>query len=155
MAHQPGAMINVPDIAALESPAPSFVAAPLRDSACLLVRTGGEAWLVNAGRESAAPSAVWHFLQFYGINRLDGLVLAQLSGPDNSGAAAIVRDFRPRRLVVPVLRTKSPLEREVGEIAAAGDPSEAWPAGQAVALGGGVVAEVLHPAPDSAGTHAR
>jgi ComEC/Rec2-related protein len=155
LAHQPGAMINVPDIAALESPEPSFVIAPLRDSACLLVRAGDRAWLINSGRESAAPSTVWHFLQFYGINRLDGLVLAQISGPDNSGGEAIARDFRPRHLVVPVLRTKSPLEKEVAEIAAnLGRAPEAWQEGETVSLGAGIDAEILHPSADSPETRA-
>jgi ComEC/Rec2-related protein len=155
LAYQPGAMINVPDVAALQSPRPSLVVAPMRDSACLLVRTREGSWLVNAGRESPAPSAVWHFLQFYGINRLEGLVLAQVSNPDNSGAEAIVRDFRPRQLVVPVLRTRSPMEKEVAEIAAmSGDDPVPWREGQAIALGDGLRAEILHPAVDSPETHA-
>jgi ComEC/Rec2-related protein len=155
LAYQPGAMINVPDIAALQAPAPSFVVAPLRDSACLLVRTGEGTWLINTGRESASPSATWHFLQFYGINRLDGLVLAQVSSPDNSGAEAIVRDFRPRQLVVPVLRTHSPMEKEVAEITAlAGDDPVRWQEGQEIDLGAGVRAEILHPGADSIETHA-
>ncbi len=154
LAYQPGAMINVPDIAALESPRPSLVVAPLRDSACLLVRAQGGSWLINAGRESASPSSVWHFLQFYGINRLDGLVLAQVSSPDNSGAEAIVRDFRPRQLVVPVLRTQSPMEKEIAEIAAlSGDDPVTWQAGQEIDLGSGVRAEILHPGAGSLETH--
>jgi len=155
LAYQPGAMINVPDVAALQSPRPSLVVAPMRDSACLLVRTGEGSWLVNSGRESAAPSSVWHFLQFYGINRLEGLVLAQVSSPDNSGAEAIVRDFRPRQFIVPALRTHSPMEKEVAEIAAmSGDEPVPWQEGQVIALGDGLRAEVLHPAADSPETHA-
>jgi hypothetical protein len=127
----------------------------MRDSACLLVRTGDGAWLINTGRESPGPSPVWHFLQFYGINRLDGLVLAQISGPDNSGVEAIVRDFCPRHLVVPVLRTKSPLEKELTEMnTASDDPPETWQAGQTIRLGGDVHADILHPAMDSPETRA-
>jgi beta-lactamase superfamily II metal-dependent hydrolase len=127
----------------------------MRDSACLLVRTPEGAWLINTGRESASPSAVWHFLQFYGVNRLEGLVLAQVSSPDNSGAEAIVRDFRPRRIIVPVLRTRSPMEKEVAEIAAmAGDDPVAWQEGQVISLGAGLHAEILHPAADSPEAHA-
>jgi competence protein ComEC len=155
MAHEPGAMINVPDVAALASPPPSFVVAPLRDSACLLVRTERGASLINTGREYAGPAPVWHFLQFYGINRLDRLVLAQMSGPDNSGAAAIVRDFSPGELVVPVLRTKSPLEKELAEIvAASGRLPVTWSDGQVIPLAPDLTVEVLHPAADSPETHA-
>ncbi|HEX4139444.1 MAG TPA: ComEC/Rec2 family competence protein [Candidatus Methylacidiphilales bacterium] len=155
LAYQPGAMINVPDIAALQSPRPSLVVAPLRDSACLLIRTNDGAWLINSGRESASPSSVWHFLQFYGINRLDGLVLAQVSSPDNSGAEAIVRDFRPRELVIPVLRTRSPMEKELAEIVALSrDDPVAWREGQEIDLGAGLRAEILHPGADSPETHA-
>ena len=155
LAYQPGAMINVPDIAALQSPRPSLVVAPLRDSACLLIRAGDGTWLVNTGRESASPSATWHFLQFYGINRLEGLVLAQVSGPDNSGAEAIVRDFRPRQLIVPVLRTQSPMEKEVSEITSlSGLAPVAWGEGKSIDLGPNIRAEILHPAADSPETHA-
>ena len=150
LAHQPGASLNVPDLRVLSSPTPSFVVAPLRDSACLLVRAPDQTWLLNTGRESATPSTVWHLLQYYGINRLDGVVLAQMSGPDNSGAAAIVRDFQPRHLVVPVLRTRSPLEKEVPEIAAlAGLTTESWQQGATFQLGPDLRVEVLHPAADS------
>jgi ComEC/Rec2-related protein len=149
-AHKPGASLNVPDLRALSSPTPSFLVAPLQDSACLLVRTPDQTWLLNTGRESPTPSTTWHLLQFYGVNRLDGLVLAQMSGPDNSGAEAIVRDFQPRHLVVPLLRTRSPLEKTLPEMAAlAGRESESWQRGGSFQLGPDVRVDVLHPAADS------
>jgi len=149
-AYKPGAAINVPDLEALSSPTPSFIVAPLQDSACLLVRAPGQSWLVNAGRESPTPSTTWHLLQYYGINRLDGLVLAQMSGPDNSGAEAIVRDFQPQHLIVPVLRSRSPLEKILPEIAAlTGRNPETWAQGQALPLGPGLRVDVLHPAGNS------
>jgi len=155
LAHKPGASINVPDLRALNSPTPSFVVAPLQDSACLLVRTREQNWLFNTGRESATPSTTWHLLQFYGINRLEGLVLAQMSGPDNSGAAMIVRDFQPQHLIVPVLRTRSPIEKTLPELVAlAGHDSEAWQRGGSLQLDSGLRVEVLHPAADSTEGHA-
>jgi ComEC/Rec2-related protein len=150
LAHQPGASINVADLRALSSPAPSFIVAPLQGGACLLVRSPEQTWLFNAGRESPSPSAVWHLLQFYGINRLDGVVLAQMSAPDNGGAEAIVRDFHPRHFVVPVLRSHSPLEKAVPEIAALTEREvESWKQGDSIQLGGGLSVEVLHPAAES------
>ncbi len=155
LAHKPGASLNVPDLRVLASPPPSFVVAPLQDSACLLVRAPGQAWLFNTGRESATPTTAWHLLQYYGINRLDGLVLAQISGPDNSGASAIVRDFQPRQLIVPVLRTRSPLEKALPEMAAlAGRPTASWREGQEISLGPGLSVDVLSPAVDSPESHA-
>jgi competence protein ComEC len=149
LAHKPGASLNVPDLRALSSSTPSFVVAPLLDSACLLVRSG-QNWLFNTGRESPTPSSAWRLLQFYGINRLDGLVLPQMSGPENSGADAIVRDFLPRRFVVPWLRTHSPLEKTLPEmVALAGRENERWREGQSFDLGSGIRVEVLHPAADS------
>jgi ComEC/Rec2-related protein len=50
-AHEPGAAINVPDLRAVGQPAPFFVVAPLQDSACLLVKNRGHAWLIDTGRE--------------------------------------------------------------------------------------------------------
>jgi ComEC/Rec2-related protein len=151
LAREPGAALNVPDLRTVSSPTPSFIVAPLQDSACLLVRTRNSAWLINTGRETATPATTWHLLQYYGINHLDGLVLAEISGPDNGGAEAIVRDFHPHRLVVPLLRTRSPFEKEVPAIAAlAGRPTEPWHAGDDFDLGGGVRVEVLGPVADSA-----
>jgi competence protein ComEC len=155
LAHEPGASLNAPDLRVLESPTPSFVVAPLQDSACLLVRTGTQAWLINTGRESSAPSTTWHLLQFYGLNRLDGLVLAQMTGPDNSGAEAIARDFHPHQLVVPLLRTRSPLEKMMTESEVlSGGNFVPWQRGQSFPLGSGVRVEVLHPAADSPESHA-
>ena len=155
LAREPGASINVPDIQALASPAPSFVVAPVQDSACLLVRTPGGDWLFNAERDAQARSVTGHFLQFYGINRLNGLVLAQMSEPDNSGAAILVGDFHPRRLAVPALTTRSPLEKTMpGLDALSGATAESWRRGQSVDLGPGVRVDVLHPAADSPETRA-
>ena len=152
-AYKPGAAINVPDIETLSSPAPSFIVAPLQDSACLLVRAPGKSWLVNTGRESPTPSTTWHLLQYYGVNRLDGLVLAQMSAPDNGGTEAIVRDFQPQHLVVPILRSRSPLEKTLPEITAlAGRDTESWAQGRTIPLGPGLSVDVLHPSatsPDS------
>jgi len=150
LAHKPGASLNVADLSTFASPTPSFIIAPLQDSACLLVRASRQDWLVNTGRESGVPSTTWHLLQFYGINHLDGLVLAEMSGPDNSGAAAIIRDFQPRQLIVPVLRTKSPLEKTLPDmIALAGRDPDAWQEGQSVSLGEGVRVDVISPATTS------
>jgi competence protein ComEC len=155
LSHKPGAAINVADLRAVASPTPSFIVAPLQDSACLLVRTADQSWLFNTGRESPTPSSTWHLLQFYGINRLDDLVFTQMSGPDNSGAEMIVRDFQPRHLIVPGLRTRSPMEKAMPEMTAlAGRASESWRRGQSFQLGSGICVDVLHPAADSPESHA-
>ena len=155
LAHQPGASLNVPDLRALSSPAPSFIVAPLQDSACLLIRAPDQNWLINTGRESPTPSTTWHLLQYYGINRLDGLVLAQMSGPDNSGAEMIARDFLPQHLVVPILRSRSPLEKMLPEISAqTGRETESWQQGATIPLSPELRVDVLHPAADSPETHA-
>jgi competence protein ComEC len=155
LAHQPGASLNVADLRALSSTKPSFVVAPLQDSACLLVRTGDQAWLFNTGRESATPSATWHLLQFYGINRLEGLVLAQMSGADNGGAEMIVRDFLPQHLVLPLLRTKSPVEKMVPDMTAlAGHKIESWQRGQSFQLTPALRVEVLAPVADDPSSRA-
>jgi beta-lactamase superfamily II metal-dependent hydrolase len=155
LAHEPGAALNVPDLGVMDAPTPSFVVAPLPGTACLLVRTSAQNWLVNAGRESPVPSTVWHLLQYYGLNQLDGLVLAQMSAPDNSGAPAIVRDFHPQHLVVPILRSRSPLEKSLPDlISLAGGKIDFWSQGQNASLAPGVSVEVLRPAADSLETHA-
>jgi ComEC/Rec2-related protein len=152
-AHEPGAAINVPDLRALGQPSPFFVAVPLQDSACLLVKNQGHAWLIDTGRDVPPPSTPAKLLQFYGVNRLDGLILAQPSTPDNGGAALIARQFHPRHLVVPVLSSHSPLWRTLPDIAtAAGVPIERWQRGQTFDFGTDLHAEVLDPATDSTAT---
>jgi competence protein ComEC len=147
LAHEPGASINVVDLRA--SPAPAFMVAPLQGGACLLIRTADQVWLINTGRESDTPSATWHLLQYHGINRLDGLVLAQMTSPENGGAEMIARDFHPQHLVVPVLTTRSPFEKVLPEITAmTGCPAETWQSGQSLSLGSDIRMDVLSPAPD-------
>jgi len=145
----------VPDLRTLGSPPPAFIVAPLPESSCLLIRTPQGDWLVNTGRETPVPSSIWHLLQYYGINRLEGLVLAQISTPDNGGAEMIARDFRPRQVVVPCLSSRSPLEKAVPTVVAlSGGRLDEWRRGQKIDLGQNVSVEVLHPAPDSAETRA-
>jgi ComEC/Rec2-related protein len=149
-AHEPGAAINVPDLRVAGQPAPIFVAAPLQDSACLLVKDGSQAWLLDTGREVSPPSPPARLLQFYGINRLDGLILAQPDTPDNGGAALIVRQFHPRWIVVPVLASRSPLEREIPQLAReSGVTIERCARGSSLELGPGLRADVLGPALES------
>jgi hypothetical protein len=155
LAHEPGASLNVPDIRALANPPPSLLVFPAQDTACLLVRTGNESWLFNTGREGPARSATSRVLQFYGINRLDGLVLAQVSAADNGGADILIRDYHPRRVIIPVLRTRSPLERAMpATLALADHPAEAWQRGADLDLPGGIRVEALEPADDSVAAHA-
>jgi hypothetical protein len=152
-AHKPGSAINVPDLRAVGQPAPFFVAVPLQDSACLLVKSHGHTWLLDTGREVSPPSVPAKLLQFYGVNHLDGLILAQPDTPDNGGAALIARQFHPRQLVLPVLASRSPLQRMLGDIQAeAGVPIQRWQKGQVVDLAPGLRVEVLGPAPDSKAT---
>jgi hypothetical protein len=62
----------------------------------------------------------------------------------------IVRDFQPRHLVVPFLRTRSPLEKMMPEwVALTGRKSESWQRGQSFQLEPGLSVDVLHPAADS------
>jgi ComEC/Rec2-related protein len=153
-AHEPGAAINVPDLRAVGQASPFFVVVPLQDSACLLVKNRGHAWLIDTGREVPPPSAPAKLLQFYGVNRLDALILAQPSTPDNGGAALIARQFHPLRLVMPVLKGRSPLQRSLaGVAAAAAAPIERCQRGDTFELGTGLRAEILGPASDSAAPH--
>ncbi len=155
LAHEPGASLNVADVRALSAPVPSFVIAPLQDSACLLVRTPGASWLINTGRESPARATTSHLLQFYGINRLEGLVLAQISDADNSGADILVRDFQPQHFVIPPLRTKSPMEKTLPDtIALSGRPAESWARGHRLTLAPDVEVEALNPSATGTQTHA-
>jgi hypothetical protein len=92
-------------------------------------------------------------LQFYGVNRLDGLILAQPSTPDNGGAALMARQFHPRCLVTPVLKGRSPLQRTLAGVAeTAGASLERWQRGDAFELGPGLRVEILGPAANSAAT---
>jgi ComEC/Rec2-related protein len=152
-AHEPGAAINVPDLRVAGQPQPFFVVAPLQDGACILVRGGQQTWLVDTGRLSPPPPPVARLLQFYGVNRLDALVLAQPDTPDNGAAAAVAPQFHPRRIAQPALVSRSPLERELPQVAqASGVKIGRWSGGMAFELGGQVRAEVIGPALNGAAT---
>ncbi len=152
-AHKPGAAINVADWRVAGQPAPFFVVAPLPDGACVLVKNGRSSWLIDTGRESPPPPPAARLLQFYGINRLDGLVLAQPDTPDNGAALAVARQYRPRRIAQPALESRSPLQRELPEVArSARVEIEPWSQGASLDLGPGLRAEVLGPALNSAAT---
>ncbi len=152
-AHEPGAAINVPDLRVAGQPTPFFVVAPLPDGACVLVKNQGRAWLIDTGRAAPPPPPPARLLQFYGVNRLDALVLAQPDTPDNGAAAAVARQFRPRRLAQPALESRSPLERDLPGIAHdAGLTLERWAQGLSLDLGPGLGAEIVGPALTSAAT---
>jgi ComEC/Rec2-related protein len=152
-AHEPGSAINVADLRVAGQPAPFFVVAPLPNSACLLVKNGSTAWLIDTGRETPIPAPPARLLQFYGINRLDALILAQPDTPDNGAALAVAAQFRPRRIAVPALLGKSPFRRDLPEIAQeSGLAIEHWPQGKSFDLGPGLKADVLGPAPGSPAT---
>lgn len=152
-AHGPGAAINMPDLRVAREASPFLVVAPLQDSACLLVKSGGKAWLVDTGREAPLPPPPARFLQFYGINRLDALVLAQPDTPDNGAALAIARQFRPRRLAESALPGRSPFQRDLPQIAeAAGEKVEGWSQGQRLVVGEDLEMEVVGPARNSLAT---
>ena len=152
-AHEPGAAVNVADLRVAAQPQPFFVVAPLQDGAGLLVKSAGRAWLVDTGRESTPPPPAARLLQFYGVNRLDALVLAQPDTPDNGAAAAVASQFHPRHLAQPALASRSPLERELPGLARdAGVEIEHWSADTPADFGGPVRVEVLGPSLASAAT---
>jgi competence protein ComEC len=155
LAREPGASLNVADIRTLATPLPTFVVAPIQDSACLLLRTSEQTWLFNTGREIPARGATSHLLQYYGINQLNGLVLAQIGGADNSGAEVIVRAFHPCQLIVPSLRTRSPFEKMLpGIFALLDQPKQTWQRGDHLQLAPDLTVEVLHPDAFSTEPHA-
>lgn len=150
-AHEPGAAINVADLRVAGQAEPFFVVAPLQDGACVLVRCSGHSWLIDTGREAPPPAPAARLLQFYGVNRLDGLVLAQPDTPDNGAALALARQFHPRRVAQPALASRSPFERQLPQLAReTGLAIERWSAGATFNLGPGLRAEVIGPALTSA-----
>ena len=146
LAHEPGASLNVPDLRTLATPLPSLVVAPVQDTTCLLLRLPGKAWLFNTGRENPARGATSHLLQYYGINRLEGLVLTQIGVADNGGAEIIAHDFHPRRLVLPTLATRSPLQKTLTALGTqVGIAVEYWKNGDHFDLAPEVSVDVLNP----------
>ena len=153
LAHEPGASLNVPDLRTLNAPLPTIVIAPVQDSACLLLLLPGKAWLFNTGRETPARGATSHLLQYYGVNRLEGLVLTQIGVADNGGAEIITHDFRPRRLVLPMLTTHSPLQKTLTALVGqARIPVERWKSGDHFQFAPGASVDVLNPLPTGSST---
>ena len=114
------------------SPRRLFVVAPMQDSACLLVRNAGQAWLVDTGREAPPPplpGALPAILRHQPARRRSSS--RSRERPDNGGAPLIARQFHPRRLPNPALPSRSPWQRQLPQIAeAVGVKVERWQQGQ-------------------------
>ncbi len=152
-AHEPGAAINVADLHVAGEPRPFFVVAPLQDGACVLVNSGRQVWLIDTGRAAPPPVPAARLLQFYGVNRLDALVLAQPDAPDNGAAGAVAGQFRPRVMARPALRSHSPLEHELPEVERElGVTIAGWSEGRTFAPGRDLRVEVIGPALTSTAT---
>ncbi|MFA7254702.1 MAG: ComEC/Rec2 family competence protein [Candidatus Omnitrophota bacterium] len=73
----------------------------------------GAHWLLNAGRNFPSDQGEWlvaPFLRNRGIQRLEGILMADLSKKNTGGLASILRDFPIRYLLYPVASLYGPEE---------------------------------------------
>src|SRR2546429_97445 len=67
--------------------------------AAVHLRTGGADWLFDCGSERSYESLVREYLQWAGVNRLNGLLLTHGDSLHIGGAAELLRDFPRVRLI--------------------------------------------------------
>ncbi len=144
-AHLPGASINVADLRTWSDSRPTFTLFPLQTHAAMLIRLeNGKTWLVNTGREPDARFVTSRLCQYYGINQLTGLCLAQINTEANSGEQLIQTTFHPQMLALPILRTRSKVQKSLHPAA-----PQLWKAGDSISLSPLITAKILWPPDDS------
>jgi len=89
----------------------------LRSGAAMHLRAGGRDWLVDTGPARDYERVLYPYLRARGVNALDGLVLTHGDAAHLGGAAALLTDFRPRRLIDTATTDRSSLHRRFLEFA--------------------------------------
>jgi len=88
----------------------------LRSGAAVHLRAAGRDWLFDTGPARDYERVLYPYLRARGVNRLDGLVLTQGGAAHIGGAAALINDFQPRRLIDNAAADRSLLHRKFLEL---------------------------------------
>ncbi|MBS0661137.1 MAG: ComEC/Rec2 family competence protein [Verrucomicrobia bacterium] len=128
------------------APAVELTLLDLDRSSALVLRAGGETWLLGCGHRSDFDRGVRACLHARGLDRLTGLIATKPASAHTGAAEECLRLFPPRAIVDSPLAARSAFRRELHEAAARrGVPLRFLAAGQMLELTGGARLVVLHP----------
>jgi competence protein ComEC len=113
------------------------------------VRSDGRDWLFDCGNPFAYRTIVRPYLQSRGVNRLEGFVVTHGDASHMGAAPEVLVDFRPRRVFLPELSSRSPsLKTFRRELQEGGPPNNIVRRGDRISLAPDSSARVLFPPPD-------
>lgn len=128
------------------APAVELTVLDLDRSSALVLRAGGETWLLGCGHRSDFERGVRPCLHARGLDRLTGLVATKPASAHTGAAEECLRQFAPRTIVDSPLPARSAFRRELHEAAARlGRPLRFAVAGDRLELSGGASLTILHP----------
>jgi competence protein ComEC len=108
------------------------------------LRAGGMDWLFDTGSARDYERFLRHYLHSRGVDRLDGLVLSHGDSQHIGGAAAVLDEFHPRRVIDNEAPNRSSVHRALVVRLA---QRETAARGSEFTIGRDVTAHVLHPPP--------
>src|SRR6266702_6061845 len=99
LAHLPGGHFYIAQPQSPEKLTAKITVLDLGAGAAVHLRAGGADWLVDCGSERTYESVVREYLHWAGVNRLNGWLLTHGDSLHIGGAAELLRDFPPLRLI--------------------------------------------------------
>lgn len=114
--------------------------------AAVHVQASGANWLFDCGNERGYARTLREYLHWAGVNSLQGLLLTHGDSAHIGGAAPLLGDFRPARLIDNPLPDRSRVHRRLrGLLNERGIKSNDLFLGDSFQLSPGVVANILYP----------
>lgn len=112
----------------------------------IIIQSQGRVWLIDCGDSSTYSRVVRPFLQFQGVNRLDGLILTHGAAPSIGAAQQVIDDFVPREIMESSLADRSATRRALqAALEKSGRPKTLLETGDQLQLGPAVTCSVLFP----------
>ena len=125
---------------------PDFVVFDAGEGAALLLDVQGKPWLFDCASAAQFESLLLPGLRFYGLSRLEGLLLSHGDAAHIGGALATQRAFLPRQLVVPLAKDRSRTRNELtAKLEALGHAPRPVGAGDTLQQPPAPTVEILYP----------
>ena len=132
--------------AAWSKPTAELWALALNDGSSVVLRAGSQTWLVGPGSKEDYRRIVRPFLRWYGVARLDGLILPQGDARHYGGATQCVDELHPREIFQVAVHDRSPTRAKFNAYLETAEIR--WrelAAGNSIELPAGIRIEILHP----------
>jgi len=125
---------------------PDFVVFDVGNGAAVLLDIRGKPWLLDCGNEAQFDFLLLPGLRFFGLNRLEGLVLSHGDAAHIGGALATQRSFQPLKLVESVAKDRSRSRKQLAaRLDAMGKPTRPVSAGDTLQGPPDPRIEILYP----------